>query len=229
MSPRISSTSDCMAPSNCTPAAMIHRPSTPGLPASRPGRAEASPPTAITHRPPFLPDERSATSTSISTTMPRCARPSTRRDSSSASTACWAAELLSRRDLFRMRRELRCPLDLLPVERPPFQRALDRPEQHDREQLPVREALQPDVEQQPPVSTIRRMPPLQAERQHRRDEVDDQKRQEVRQQLLKTRRVGRARVEVTVQHELHNSNREDNVDKRRHQRQQDLENQNVRQ
>ena len=54
-------------------------------------------------------------------------------------------------------------LDLVPVEGLAVDGALERLEQHDREDLAVGEALQPDVEEQPAVALVGGMTALQAE------------------------------------------------------------------
>ncbi len=83
------------------------------------------------------------------------------------------------------------------------------------------------MEQQPRVALAGRMLALQHECQRRRDEVDHQERQEERQQLVKAGGAGRLRMEVPVDEVVDDSGDEHQVDQRRDQRQQYLENQDV--
>ena len=65
--------------------------------------------------------------------------------------------------------------DLVPVEGSAVDGALDGLEQHDGEDLPVGEALQPDVEEQPAVALVGGVTAFEREGEGRGDEVDDEK------------------------------------------------------
>ncbi len=146
----------------------------------------------------------------------------------------WAVDItpqfysLSRgREPLRLGRHLGRSFQLVPVEGASIDSPLHRLEEHQRKELTIRKPLQPDVEQQPPVAFVRRVPPLQAEGQGRSDEVDDQKGQEEGQQLLEVRGIGRLRMEVAVKQVVHHARDKHQVNKRRDQRQQDLEDQDI--
>lgn len=97
-----------------------------------------------------------------------------------------------------MVRHLRRALQLVPIKGATIHRALERAEEHDREELSIAEALQPDVEEQPSIAFIRRVFRLKAEGQRRSNKVDDDKGQEVEHQLVKAGRAGRLRVIVAI-------------------------------
>ena len=86
----------------------------------------------------------------------------------------------ARSNLFCLLRHLRCALDLVPIEGAAVDSALDGLEQHDRKDLPIGEALQPDVEEQPAVATVRRVLPFERESERRSDEIDDEEGRESR-------------------------------------------------
>src|SRR3984957_20908477 len=124
-------------------------------------------------------------------------------------------------------RHLGRTFQLVPVERPSVNGPLHGLEKHQRKQLAISKALQPDVEQQPAVALVSGMPPLQAEGQGRSNEVDNQEGEKEGQQLLEVRRVGRLGVEVAVNQVVHHARDKHQIDERRNQRQQDLEDQDV--
>src|SRR5208282_4057437 len=100
-------------------------------------------------------------------------------------------------------------------------------EQYDGKDLAVGEALQPDVEEQPAVALVGRMAALQAEGDRRGNEVDEQEGSEVSQKLFKAGRGGGLGVVVQVDKVMDNAGNEHQVDERRDQRQQHLEDENV--
>ena len=93
--------------------------------------------------------------------------------------------LSSRSNLLSLLRHLRSAFELVPVEGASVNGALQRLEKHERENLPVRETLQPDVEEQPAIAFVCRVTPFEGEGQDRRDEVDEQEGEEVNQQPRK--------------------------------------------
>ena len=72
----------------------------------------------------------------------------------------------------RLHRELGGSVQLVPGEGLAINCALNRLEQHNREQLPVSKSLDPDVHQQPCVSLAGRMLSLQCKGQRRSQEVN---------------------------------------------------------
>ena len=73
------------------------------------------------------------------------------------------------------------------------------------------------------------MPRLQQESQQRRHKIDQHESQKIDHQLVHRRRARRLRMEVPVHQILNHAPCKHDVDERRHQRQQDLKDQNVRQ
>src|SRR5580692_4434235 len=124
------------------------------------------------------------------------------------------------RETLRLCRHLGRAFQLVPVEGPSIDGSFHRLEKHQRKQLPIGEALQPDVKQQPSIAFVRGVLSFQTEGQGRRDEVDDQKGEEESQQFLEISSVGRLRVEVTVEQVMKDAGHKHQVDKWGDQRQQ---------
>ncbi len=76
----------------------------------------------------------------------------------------YATELLrSGSNFFGLLRHLRGAFELVPGERPAVDGPLERLEQHQRKDLAIGEALQPDVEEQPSVAFVRGVAALERE------------------------------------------------------------------
>ena len=83
-------------------------------------------------------------------------------------------KLIAHRQLLRFLRHRGCALELVPIEGLTVDGALDGFEQDDREELPVGEPLNPDVEEQPAIALAGRMLALEREGQGGGGEVDRQ-------------------------------------------------------
>src|SRR3954469_5187296 len=80
-------------------------------------------------------------------------------------------------------------LELVPVERPPVERELERLEQDYGEELPIGEALQPHLRQQPEIFLRRGLAALEREGDSRRHKIDQQENYKVKREPLDVRRV----------------------------------------
>ena len=118
-------------------------------------------------------------------------------------------------------------LQFVPGKAAAFHGALERLDQHQREQLAVGEALQPDVAQQEEVAFSAGLLPLQSEGYGRGDEINHHEQREVNYQPLEAGRIGRFRMEIFVDEVGRRSHDKHDVDERRNQRQQDLEDDHV--
>src|ERR1022692_2366862 len=118
-------------------------------------------------------------------------------------------------------------LQLVPGKAAPFHGALERLEEYQGEQLAVGEALQPDVAQQEEVAFSARLLPLEREGNGRSDEIDHHEQREVHYQAMKAGRVRRFGMEIFADEVRRRSYDKHDVNKRRDQRQQDLEDDHV--
>src|SRR6266704_2233814 len=120
-----------------------------------------------------------------------------------------------------------CALNFVPCEGRAFRSALNRFEQHQREELTVREALQPDLAQYPRVFARIRSASLQRERYCRGYEVDDEERSKEDDHSLEICRISGFRVEISLGEIPERTNREHHIDKWRDQRKDNLEHHNI--
>src|ERR1035437_9754159 len=118
-------------------------------------------------------------------------------------------------------------LQLVPGKAAPFHGALERLEEHQGEQLAVGETLQPDMAQQEEVAFSAGPLPFQREGDGRCNEINHHEQCEVHDQALKAGRVSRFRMEIPVDEVSRRSHHKHDVNKRRDQRQQDLEDDHV--
>src|ERR1039458_8151 len=118
-------------------------------------------------------------------------------------------------------------LQLVPGKAAPFHGALERLEEYQGEQLAIGEALQPDVAQQEEVALPAGLLPLQREGYGRCDEINHHEQCEVHYQLVEIGRIGRLGLPVLVDEVDGGAGDEHDVDERRNQRQQDLEDDHV--
>lgn len=130
-------------------------------------------------------------------------------------------------ECFGFFRHLRRTFELVPIERFAVDRALQGLEEHDGEDLAVAEALNPYVDQQPRVAAAGRVFALECEGQRRREKVDDEEGGEEGEQFVEAVGRGRFGVEVLVDEVVQYARHKHQVDQRRDQRKQYLEDEDV--
>src|SRR5579883_1427308 len=118
-------------------------------------------------------------------------------------------------------------LNLVPGEAPAFDGALKRLEQHQRKQLAIGEALQPNVAEEEKVAATAGLPSLEGEGDRGSDKVDHHEQREVDDELVEVSRVGRLRMTILVDEVADGADGEHDVDEGRDQGQQDLEDDHV--
>ncbi len=74
------------------------------------------------------------------------------------------------------------------------------------------------MKQQPTVALVAGVARLQQKGQRRREKIDHQKRQEINDQFLETRRAGRLRMEVPIDRIMQCAGNKNEIDERREQR-----------
>src|SRR5262245_31507101 len=119
------------------------------------------------------------------------------------------------------------PLQLVPGKGLAIDSALERLQQYRGEQLAVREPLQPEVEQQMGIFALSLLSTLQEKSQRGCHEVNEQKDSKKEQQALETAGVRTFRMEVPVRQISQGPKQEHQVNGRRQQRKNDLENDDV--
>src|ERR1035437_1883270 len=119
-------------------------------------------------------------------------------------------------------------LQLVPGKAAPFHSTLEGLKKYQREQLAVGEALQPDVAQQEEVAFSAWLLPLQREGNGRSDEINHHEQREEHYQALKAGRIRRFGMEIFIDEVGRRSHHKHDVNERRNQRQQDLEDDHVR-
>src|SRR6202790_98447 len=87
-------------------------------------------------------------------------------------------------------------LQFVPGESAALQRSLQSLEEHDRKQLAIGEALQPDLAEQPPVFFVVGTAALQREGNCRSDKVDHQEGEEKQHQLVEAGGIGGVGMEM---------------------------------
>ena len=118
-------------------------------------------------------------------------------------------------------------LELVPVEGLAVDGALHGLEQDPGEELAIGEALDPDVEEQPGVAFAGGVFALEREGECGGGEVDDEEREEEDEQLDEVGGAGGLGVEVLVDEVVDDAGDEHEVDERRDERKQDLEDEDV--
>ncbi len=118
-------------------------------------------------------------------------------------------------------------LELVPAEALAVDGALDRAEQHPGKELAVGEALNPDVEEQPGIALAGWVFALEHEGQCGCSEVDEQEGAEEGDELVEVGGAGGVGVEVFVDEVMNDAGYEHEVDQRRDERKEDLEDDDV--
>ena len=122
---------------------------------------------------------------------------------------------------------LGCALDLVPVERLAVDGALESFGEHDGEDLAISKALQPDVKEQPAVAFVGGVASFEAEGDGRGNEVDEQKRAEVREQLFEAGGRSGLRMVVAIDEVVRESCQKHQVDEGRNERKEHLEDEDI--
>src|SRR5205823_3407885 len=124
---------------------------------------------------------------------------------------------------------LRGALQLVPGETLALNRALQGLKQHHREQLAISKSLQPNLAEQPNILASFRFAAFECEGDGRSKKINHQERSEKQHQPLKARWIRGFRV-IELLNEIPNrTDRKHQINKRRDQRQNNLENEDIRQ